>query len=166
MSGDAVDTVVFDWGGTLSIWAEVEMEDMWRLAADHVAEVTGASNGDVLARLVEVEDRLWTECAETAGGSWSFRLVDVLESASDELGVDVAAAVLEEASLRHLDSWTPHVRHDPDAAATLTALKERGLQVGLLSNTHWPALFHERFLERDGLLDLIDLRGTRPTRRG
>jgi putative hydrolase of the HAD superfamily len=28
----------------------------------------------------------------------------------------------------------------------------------LLSNTHWPRTFHERFLERDGLVDLIDAR--------
>jgi putative hydrolase of the HAD superfamily len=28
----------------------------------------------------------------------------------------------------------------------------------LLSNTHWPRQFHERFLERDGLAGLIDAR--------
>ena len=28
----------------------------------------------------------------------------------------------------------------------------------MLSNTHWPRPFHERFLERDGLVDLIDAR--------
>ncbi len=28
----------------------------------------------------------------------------------------------------------------------------------MLSNTHWPRAFHERFLERDGLVDLIDAR--------
>jgi putative hydrolase of the HAD superfamily len=30
--------------------------------------------------------------------------------------------------------------------------------VGLLSNTHWPRPFHEQFLERDGLAELIDAR--------
>ncbi len=28
----------------------------------------------------------------------------------------------------------------------------------MLSNTHWPRTFHERFLERDGLAQLIDAR--------
>lgn len=153
-----MDAIVFDWGGTLSVWAEVEMEDMWRLAAEHVATETGAEHAAVLARLVEIEDRFWVDCAETSGGARSFRLVDVLESASDALGVDVAAAVLEEASVRHLDSWTPHVTHDPDALGTLEALGARGIRMGLLSNTHWPARFHEHFLERDGLLGLIDVR--------
>ena len=30
--------------------------------------------------------------------------------------------------------------------------------MALLSNTHWPRTFHEHFLERDGLVDLIDAR--------
>lgn len=28
----------------------------------------------------------------------------------------------------------------------------------MLSNTHWPRAFHERFLDRDGLVHLIDAR--------
>ena len=67
-------------------------------------------------------------------------------------------ALLEEAAMRHLDSWTPHVRHDPEAVAALGALRDRGLRIGLLSNTHWPRTFHERFLERDRLAGLIDVR--------
>ena len=48
--------------------------------------------------------------------------------------------------------------HDPEAAPTIAALRERGLTIGLLSNTHWPRAFHEHFLERDGLAELIDAR--------
>ena len=40
----------------------------------------------------------------------------------------------------------------------LTALRERGLRTGLLSNTHWPRAWHEHWLERDGVLDLLDAR--------
>ncbi|MGI8983651.1 MAG: HAD family hydrolase [Acidimicrobiales bacterium] len=32
------------------------------------------------------------------------------------------------------------------------------LRIGMLSNTHWPRAFHEHFLERDGLVELIDAR--------
>jgi len=42
-------------------------------------------------------------------------------------GLDVAEAVLEEAAVHHLDAWTPHITHDPDAAPVLAALRERGL---------------------------------------
>ena len=148
----AVEAVVFDWGGTLSLWAEVDMEDMWRLAARHLAP---DREEELTAKLVHVEqasfDRISVDQRATT-------LSSLLALASAELGLDVAEAVLEEAALRHLDSWTPHVAHDPDCAATLTALKDRGIRIGLLSNTHWPPAFHEHFLERDGLAGLIDVR--------
>lgn len=152
-----LDAVVFDWGGTLSVWAEVEMEDMWRLAAHHLAAESGVDAGIYLARLVETEHRMWAACAGN-GGEASFRLVDIFEAASDEIGTDIAEAVLEDAAAHHLDTWTPHVCHDPEAAAVLHALKDLGLRVGLLSNTHWPDHFHEHFLERDGLSEVIDVR--------
>jgi len=37
-----------------------------------------------------------------------------------------------------------------------TALRERGIAVGVLSNTIWPRRWHEEIFERDGVLDLID----------
>ena len=147
-----VDAVVFDWGGTLSIYADIEMEDMWRLAARHLAP---DREDEVCARLVAVEEASW---ARIAVDQRSTTLSSLLTLASAELGLDVAEAVLEEAATHHLDSWTPHVRHDPEALPVLAALKDRGMAVGLLSNTHWPRTFHEHFLERDGLSEVIDVR--------
>ena len=48
--------------------------------------------------------------------------------------------------------------HDPHAVPALTALRERGLRTGLLSNTHWPRPLHERWLADAGLLGLLDVR--------
>jgi putative hydrolase of the HAD superfamily len=84
------------------------------------------------------------------------RALDV--ATGDDTGEEIAEALVEEAAVRHLDAWTPHIRHDPDAAPTLAALRDRGLRVAMLSNTHWPRSFHEQFLERDGLAELIALR--------
>jgi putative hydrolase of the HAD superfamily len=147
-----LDAVIFDWGGTLSDFAAIEMVDMWRLAAVHLAP---GREDEMADRLCEVEARFW---ARTTSTQRSGTLAELLAEASRELQVDVAEAVLEEAAVRHLDGWTPHIRHDPAAVPTLAALRERGLAVGLLSNTHWPRPFIERFLERDGLVDLIDAR--------
>ena len=147
-----VDAVVFDWGGTLAIYAGIEMADMWRLAARHLAP---DREEEVCAGLAAVEEASW---ARIAVDQRSTTLASLLATASAELGLDVAEAVLEEAALHHLDSWTPHVRHDPDAVPTLVALRRLGLRIGLLSNTHWPRAFHEHFLERDGLTSLIDVR--------
>jgi putative hydrolase of the HAD superfamily len=147
-----VEAVVFDWGGTLSVFVEAELVDAWRLAARHLSP---EREDEVTERLMAVEAAFW---ATTASHQRSATLADLLAAAAAELGLDVAEALLEEAAVRHLDAWTDHIRHDPEAAATLAGLRERGLRIGLLSNTHWPRAFHERFLERDGLAELIDAR--------
>src|SRR5256885_2443662 len=147
-----LQAVIFDWGGTLSDFIAVEMEDMWRAAARHLAP---DREDEVTALLVAVEQRSWDRVAVDQS---STALARLLAEASAELGLDVVDAVLEEAATHHLDSWTPHIRHDPDAGPVLRALRERGLRIGLLSNTHWPRAFHEHFLERDGLADMIDAR--------
>jgi putative hydrolase of the HAD superfamily len=147
-----LQAVIFDWGGTLSDFIAVEMEDMWRAAARHLAP---DREDEVTALLVAVEQRSWDRIAVD---QTSTTLARLLAEASAELELDVVDAVLEEAATHHLDSWTPHIRHDADAGPTLRALRERGLRIGLLSNTHWPRAFHEHFLERDGLAGLIDAR--------
>lgn len=147
-----VEAVIFDWGGTLATYTDVEMIDMWRLAARHLAP---DREEEVCAHLAAVEEASW---ARIAVDQRSTTLSSLLAAASVDLGLDVAEVVLEEAATHHLDSWTPHVRHDPEAVPALTALRELGLGIGLLSNTHWPRAFHERFLERDGLAPLIDVR--------
>lgn len=148
----AIDAVIFDWGGTLSVYADIDLADMWRLAARHLAP---EREDELTARLVAVEAATFDR-ARTDG--LSTRLSEILTAASETLGLDVTEAVLEEAALHHLDSWTPHIRHDPDAPGVLEALRERGLRTALLSNTHWPRSFHEHFLERDGLAAYLDAR--------
>jgi len=147
-----IGAVIFDWGGTLSEFVDAELVDAWRLAARHLDP---EHEDELAARLVQVEADFW---ATTSSHQRSATLADLLATAAGELRLDVAEALLEEAALRHLDAWTPHIRHDPDAGATLAALRAEGMRIGMLSNTHWPRAFHERFLERDGLVDLIDAR--------
>jgi putative hydrolase of the HAD superfamily len=147
-----IEAVVFDWGGTLSEFADVEMIDVWRLAARHLAP---DREDEMVQRLIEVEEASWQEVRDH---QTSTTLSVLLATASRQLGLDVAEAVLEEAATHHLDSWTPHIVHDPDAVPTLAALRDAGYKIGLLSNTHWPRAFHEHFLERDGLDSLIDVR--------
>jgi putative hydrolase of the HAD superfamily len=147
-----VNAVIFDWGGTLSEFVDAELVDAWRLAARHLDPEHEA---EITERLVKVEAEFW---ATTSSHQRSATLADLMTTAAGELGLDVAEALLEEAALRHLDAWTPHIRHDPDAAPALRALRDRGLKIGMLSNTHWPRAFHEHFLERDGLVELIDAR--------
>ncbi len=152
-----VDAVIFDWGGTLTdpVLAVLELVDLWRVAAEHLAPGDEVRQERLTTALIDAEARSWQRITET---QQSATLAQVMAEGSRALGLDVAEAVMEEAALRHLDAWTPHIHHDPDAVNVLEALKARGLRIGLLSNTHWPRSFHEHFLERDGLAGYIDAR--------
>jgi putative hydrolase of the HAD superfamily len=150
-----LEAVVFDWGGTLTAGATIvtlELEDMWRASA---RRLDPRREDELTAALFAAERRFWARTATTLE---SGTLADLLSAASQEVGLDVTDALLEEAATHHLDAWTPHIEHDPDAVAVLTELRARGLRTALLSNTHWPRAFHEHFLERDGLIDLLDAR--------
>jgi putative hydrolase of the HAD superfamily len=52
--------------------------------------------------------------------------------------------------------WDPHSLIDPQAPGVLAGLRERGIRVGVLSNTIWSREHHERIFARDGVLDLFD----------
>jgi HAD superfamily hydrolase (TIGR01549 family) len=151
----SIEAVVFDWGGTLSFYADIELIDMWHLAAERLALETGQSADMLRDKLLAAELRYWEGVKQTQRTG---TLNDILQEESLALGLDVASAVIEEVASRHLDAWTPHIRHHTDATAALTALRAQGLKIGMLSNTHWPESFHEHFLERDGLAALIDVR--------
>jgi len=151
----AVDAVIFDWGGTLSHWALVEFHEVWRLAARHLAPHMAQSEDDLAAHLAQVELDAWAQMDQDHR-AFTFR--QLVDRASVALGVDVADAIVEEAAAHYLESWVPHIEHFPEAAPVLAELQRRGIRTGLLSNTHWPADFHERMLERDGLAHLLDAR--------
>ena len=148
----AVEAVIFDWGGTLSAFADIDLADMWRLAA---RRLDPAREEELCRRLTEVEAETF---ARVQTDQRSSTLSEILRMASTAVGLDVAEAVLEEAATHHLDSWTEHIVHEPEAVPVLAWLREAGLHTALLSNTHWPRAFHERFLERDGLAEYLDVR--------
>ena len=140
--------VLFDWGGTLSVHAPVDLLEMWRAAARVLAP------GDpepVAASLLAAEDRWWREA--TAHGDRSGTTEELVRSVASDTDLDVAGALAA-----YHGAWEPNVEHDPHAVPALTALRERGLRTGLLSNTHWPRELHERWLADAGLLDLLDVR--------
>ena len=51
--------------------------------------------------------------------------------------------------------WEPHTYLDPDALEVFEGLHERGIRIGVLSNTIWPAAEHDRIFERDRVLTLL-----------
>jgi putative hydrolase of the HAD superfamily len=147
-----VEAVVFDWGGTLTPFHNVDLLDLWRVAARVLAP---DREDEIATALAAAERQWWTRAvAENRSGTTA----EVVAAAAQATGLDVDAALHDAALTAHLEAWTPHTVADPQARPLLTALRQRGLRTGLLSNTHWPRSWHERWLARDGMLDLLDAR--------
>ncbi|MCW2780035.1 MAG: family hydrolase [Marmoricola sp.] len=141
----AIEAVIFDWGGTLTPWHSIDFDAEARALAAAVVDQTGAEPTAIAARLAEANTTIW---------SWS----------RDEQRSATLADVFEQAGLGHdpdrlsdyYDFWQPHTPTDPQAGPMFAALKERGIKVGVLSNTIWPRAWHREWFRRDGVLDLID----------
>jgi putative hydrolase of the HAD superfamily len=137
----AVDAVIFDWGGTLTPWHTVDLAEQWRVYASVVAP---EDVDRVALALVIADEQAW-EAARLHQRSATF--VDVLSAAGVRYD-DQAARALRE-------FWEPHTFTDPDVPELFTGLRDRGIRVGVLSNTIWPRAWHEDVFVRDGVLDLV-----------
>ena len=131
-----VAAVVFDWGGTLTPWHTVDLADAWRACG---------LDEDAAARLVAAEDTVWARARETQR---SGTIGEVFAAAGVHAGPAELAA--------YYAWWEEHTFTDPDVRPLLEGLHERGISVGVLSNTLWPRTEHERVFRRDGVGDLID----------
>jgi HAD superfamily hydrolase (TIGR01549 family) len=137
-----VDAVIFDWGGTLTPWHTVDLEACWLAVA---ALVDPDRADELAAALLAAEIAVWD------------RARDEHRSGTLEEVCELARVILTEAALaEYRAQWEPHSRLDPEAPEVLTGLRERGIKVGVLSNTIWSREHHEEIFARDGVLDLFD----------
>jgi putative hydrolase of the HAD superfamily len=144
--------VLFDWGGTLTRFHSVDMIDAWRVAAQVLAPERVE---EVAEALLAAEHEVW---ARTTSSLRSATTAEVLRNASTAVELPVDEVLHDDAIVRYLEHWAPSTRARDDARDVLHALRARGLRTGLLSNTHWPREVHEDWLDRDGLLPLLDAR--------
>jgi putative hydrolase of the HAD superfamily len=132
----SVEAVIFDWGGTLTPWHQLDPEQSW-LAATGDAELA--------ARLNAAENAAWLRSRDE---HTSTTLDTVLEAA----GVDPDDSFLA----NYHAWWEPHTLTDPDVPELFAWLRGQGIRIGILSNTIWPRSAHERIFARDEVLALID----------
>lgn len=144
-----IRAVIFDWGGTLSPWHDVDLVAAWYA---YSSSYDPRRAGALAHELYAAEIGRWQEQHRSAGATGAGRLEQVLR----DCGIDLASERHQRAMAAYLAAWDPHTLADPDAAPTLQGLRDRGIKVGVLSNTLWPRAHHEAVFARDGLLDLID----------
>ncbi len=137
-----IEGIAFDWAGTLTPWHTIDIPDTW-------LQVAKAIDGDeapaIADRLLRAERELLTRCREQ-------HVSGTLDQVFQAAGVASGPEVLDAYRL----AWEEHTFLDPAGVRVLRALRERGLTIGVLSNTLWPAAWHREIFERDGALELID----------
>ncbi len=144
-----VEAVLFDWGGTLTPWHDVDLTAAW-YAYTSVYEPRRAAS--LAAELFAAEIERWQAQHRSAGATGAGRLDQVLL----DCGVDLSSDRHHEAMAAYLAAWDPHTYADPQALEVMAGLNRRGIRVGVLSNTLWPREHHEAVFARDGLLEFID----------
>ncbi len=142
-----VDAVIFDWGGTLTRWHDVDFHAESLALAAAVVATPSADDDRMLhaKRLHEAGSVVWGWSREQQR---SATVADLFDVAGLEHDPDLLTAYYE--------FWLPHTQTDPEVAPLFTWLHEHGIKVGVLSNTIWPRAWHVGFFERDGVAHLID----------
>jgi putative hydrolase of the HAD superfamily len=130
-----IDAVIFDWGGTLTRWHDIDFHaESLALAqavvnADHDLEVSRE-------RLHAAGETIW---GRSRDHQQSATVADLFAEAGLDHDPDLLAA--------YYDFWAPHTITDPEAGPMFERLRAEGI---------WPREWHEGFFRRDGVLHLID----------
>ena len=144
-----VGAVIFDWGGTITPWHTVHLVEQWHA----FARAYHVDDPDLAQALAEAagaaEDAGWKRgrCNHS-----SARIEEIIVEAGVVVGDPRTAGAL--AAYRAF--WEPHTWTDPHIKPLWEGLRDRGIRVGVLSNTIWSRDYHRDVFARDGVLDLVD----------
>lgn len=136
-----IDAVIFDWGGTLTPWHDVDFE----AEAAALARAVLLAGDDHASRLLHANQAVWGRARDH---QQSATVADLFVEAGLDHDPDLLTAYRE--------FWEPHTLTDADVGPLFEALRSRDIKVGVLSNTIWPRTWHEDFFRRDGVHHLID----------
>jgi putative hydrolase of the HAD superfamily len=139
-----LDAVIFDWGGTLTRWHDIDFHAE-SLALAAAVTTVGHDPEASRAALHEAGAVVWGRSREH---QQSATIADLFEVAGLDHDPELLTAYRE--------FWEPHTYTDPHARPLFERLRADGLRVGVLSNTIWPRSWHVAIFERDGVYDLVD----------
>jgi putative hydrolase of the HAD superfamily len=139
-----VDAVIFDWGGTLTPWHDIDFQAEAAALARALVPATDDPT-EAHGLLMSATRTVW-------GRSRDHQTSATVADLFVEAGLEHDPSLLEE----YRRFWEPHTLTDPEVEPLFRWLREQGISIGVLSNTVWPRDWHEGFFRRDGVLDLID----------
>lgn len=155
----SIEAVVFDWGGTLTPWHEIDLGEQWRVFAREIHGVP-LDSADVARSDLDAAHDLAERIGAVEESAWQRGRTDHTSAHLDDI---LAAAGLDPEHDRHLLAlaayrrfWEPHTHTDLQVRPLWEGLRQRGMRIGVLSNTIWSRAYHREVFARDGVLDLID----------
>jgi len=153
-------TVFFDSGGTLYSMAPPpagpSREQVARGAADRVSLALRGYSADVPAGTIRrIVESIEAGLKDRFGPAYSYSVL--MKALLGELNLDLG----DEVGACLADAWCgPRYRAwlFPRTHATIAALHEAGVLLGIIANTHWPGFAMDRQLAGVGLLRLLPVR--------
>lgn len=140
-----LDAVIFDWGGTLTEWHDIDFHAESLALAQAVVYAPHHTDDEITERLRRAGEVIWgrsRDCQQSA------TVADLFDEAGLEHDPELLSAYHE--------FWEPHTYTDPEVRPLWEQLRAQGVKVGVLSNTVWSRERHREIFERDGVADLID----------
>ena len=141
----AIDAVIFDWGGTLTKWHDIDFHAESLALAQAVSGACDDDHPVNATRLHQAGETIWARSRDHQQSS-------TIDNLFDEAGLEHDPDLLD----AYYEFWEPHTLTDPEVGPLWEALRADGVRVGVLSNTIWPRAWHRGFFERDKVLDLLD----------
>ena len=139
---EAIEAVIFDWGGTLTPWKTIDATEEWAtLARTAVPD----QHEDATRALLKAAAEVWGRARDE---HTSATLEDICRLAGIPYDEEHFAAYRE--------FWEHATVTDEDVLPLFSRLKVEGLRIGVLSNTIWPREWHESYFRRDGVLEMLD----------
>ena len=142
-----VDAVIFDWGGTLTRWHDIDFHAESLALAQAVVNAPHHDAGEITDAPALRRRR------RSGGGAATTSRAPRWPTCSTRPGLEHDPGA---ARRRTTTSGSRTRFTDPEVGPMFEALRADGIRVGVLSNTIWPRAWHEGFFERDGVLHLID----------
>ena len=139
----AVEAVIFDWGGTLTPWHDIDFE------AEALSYAQAYGDPALAGPFMLAAEAAWRRAREEHR---SARVEEILA----EAGADLADERHRAGVQSYERFWEPHTWTDPQVEPLWQGLRDAGIAIGVLSNTIWSRAYHRGLFERDGVLHLID----------
>jgi len=150
---------VFDLGGTLVSfrvsgmdWRTLEERGIASLFQWLTKHGQRLPEAEFRQQMWQTLDRGWQAAM---AGETNLRLEDVVITVAGRFGVALTGDSLAQAVLAYVSGVGDLAAPLEGAQETLCVLKTRGLRLGLLSNTMWPAQLHREHMAELGLLEFF-----------